>query len=232
MTRAARPRRATGRHRQAAARGGRRRRPAGSWPALGRLDREPGPPPGAHAAVDDMPHLAGAVALQQRRADRRPLAGGADHGDRSLEIDAFRNLVQVVVRRQQRAGDVLGLVLRLLAHVEHLELLPAGVELVDGQSWGALDAPALLAPGGHPTVQVTGHALDPDGGGELDRGARLLVVAPDDHDRLAGLDEPREPGAEPRTQRGDAHRAGEVGLVELELRADVDDERTGRALGL
>ena len=54
---------------------------------------------------------------------------------------------------------------------------------------------------------------------------RVLVVAADEHDRLVGLGEPGELGAEAGAPRGDADRAGDVRLVELQLGADVDDER-------
>ena len=73
---------------------------------------------------------------------------------------------------------------------------------------------------------------DPDGGGELGGVARVLVVAADEHDRLVAVGEPGELGAEAGAQRGDADRAGDVRLVELQLGAHVDDAARRRRCAL
>src|SRR5215208_1204228 len=93
---------------------------AGMRQRLPGFDREARAPPRAHAAFDDVPDLARAVAAQQRGADRRPLSGTADDGDRTRRVDAVRHRVEVVVGHQDGAGDALGVVLGLLADVEHL----------------------------------------------------------------------------------------------------------------
>src|SRR5437867_2830968 len=67
------------------------------------------------------------------------------------------------------------------------------------------------------------------------RCSRLAPTAarwPDEHRTATGRDEPRELGAEAGAQRGDRHRARDVRLVELQLGADVDDERAGGAVAL
>ena len=48
---------------------------------------------------------------------------------------------------------------------------------------------------------------------------------PDQHDLLLAVGDPGEPGAEAGVQHRDADRAGDVRLVELEVRADVDEQR-------
>ena len=58
---------------------------------------------------------------------------------------------------------------------------------------------------------------------------RVLVVAADEHERLPGLRDPGELGAEAGAARGDAHGARDVRLVELQLGAHVDDQRAVRA---
>ena len=58
---------------------------------------------------------------------------------------------------------------------------------------------------------------------------RVVVVAADEHERLPRLGEPGELGAEAGAPRGDADRAGDVRLVELQLGAHVDDQRAVRA---
>ena len=66
---------------------------------------------------------------------------------------------------------------------------------------------------------------DPDRLGQRGRVPGVLVVAPDQHHALTGLDQPGQLRAEPGAQRGDADRARDVRLVELELGAHVHDQR-------
>ena len=101
--------------------------------------------------------------------------------------------------------------------------LPSGVELLQAEPRDALDRELLLAPAGHAAGQVSGDVGDADRGRELDRPARVLVVAAHEHERLLGPREPRQPRAEAGAQRGDADRAGDVRLVELQLGAHVHD---------
>ena len=77
--------------------------------------------PRADAAVDHVEDLARAEALHQAGADRRALAGRADHRDRPQRVELVRQRVDVVVGREDRAGDVAGLPLVALAHVEDLQ---------------------------------------------------------------------------------------------------------------
>ena len=95
----------------------------------------------------------------------------------------------------------------------------------DGHPLDALDVELVLAPGGHAAGEVAGDVAQPDRGGEHGGFDGVLVVAADEHDGLLGLGQPRELGAEARAPRGDAHGAGDVRLVELQLGAHVDDER-------
>src|SRR6201995_1177673 len=103
--------------------------------SLHALDGPPVARPLRHAAVDHVEHLARAVAREQRGANARALAGGADHGHRRLGVQPLRELVQVVVRGEERAGDVARLPLVALAHVEDLEL--ARVQLGHREAGGA-----------------------------------------------------------------------------------------------
>src|SRR3954453_23678616 len=77
---------------------------AGMPPALTAFDGESCAAPGGHAAVDDVPDLAGSVPAQQRGADRRALARGADHRDGAVWVDPLGDVVQIVVGRPDRAG--------------------------------------------------------------------------------------------------------------------------------
>ena len=105
------------------------------------------------------------------------------------------------------------------------------MQLGHGHPLDAVDGELVLAPGGHAAREVAGEVAQPDGAGEHRGLERVLVVAADEHDRLVGLGQPGELGAEARAARGDADGAGDVRLVELELGAHVDDERAV-ALGL
>ena len=93
------------------------------------------------------------------------------------------------------------------------------------------DVAALLAPARHATGEVSRDVGDADGGGERHGLTRVCVVAADDEHRLVEVGQPRQLGPEAGAQRGDADRAGDVGLVELQLGADVDDERALVLLG-
>jgi hypothetical protein len=59
---------------------------------------------------------------------------------------------------------------------------------------------------------------------------RVVVVAPDDHDLLVAVGHPRELGPEPGADRRVAHRARDVGVVELQVGPHVDQQRTRLAL--
>jgi hypothetical protein len=116
-----------------------------------------------------------------------------------------------------------------LAHVEGLQLvagLQPPVQVRHGDALDPLDRQPLLAPARHAAGEVAADPGDPDRGGERGGMARVVVVPADDHHELVSLDQPGQLGPEPSPQRGDADRAGHVRLVELELGAYVDHERT------
>ncbi|MEY2533671.1 MAG: hypothetical protein QOF29_1581 [bacterium] len=140
--------------------------------------------------------------------------------------------VGVVVGHVDRARDVAVVPFDALADVEHLQARLAVDALVqlgdgDGDALHPAHRPALLAPARHPARQVPRDVGDRDGDGELGRRLRVGVVAPDAHARLVVVGDPRQAGAEAAPQPGDAHRAGNVRVVELHVGADVDDERAG-----
>ena len=88
----------------------------------------------------------------------------------------------------------------------------------------------LLPPARHPAVQVAAErcVIPTDPASRAAR-MRVLVVAPDEHDLLVAVGDPRQLRAEPGVQRRDADRAGDVRLVELERGAHVHHQRA-RAL--
>src|SRR3954464_4455079 len=104
----------------------------------GALEWEAATGPLRHAAADDVHDVREAVALQQRRRDRRALARGADRRDRTVAVEAVRRLAQVVVGRVRRTGDVAAVPFGALADVEDLQL--AVVAVVQGGDRPALDA--------------------------------------------------------------------------------------------
>ena len=144
-------------------------------------------------------------------------------------VDAVGDVVDVVVGLVDGAGDVAGVPLAVARGRRGPAggglVGPALVQLGDGHPLDALDVELVLAPGGHAAGEVAGDVAQADGGGERRGLDGVLVVAADEHDGLLGLGQPRELGAEPRAARGDAQRAGDVRLVELQLGAHVDDER-------
>ena len=90
----------------------------------------------------------------------------------------------------------------------------------------AVDGQLLLAPGGHAAVEVAGDLAQADGAGERRGLERVLVVAPDEHERLAGLrPATRAWSRSPARRAVMLTRARDVRLVELQLGAHVDDER-------
>src|SRR5262249_36603520 len=155
-----------------------------------------------HAARDDVPDLARAVAAQQAGGNRRALAGRADDGDRLARGHAFGDVAYVVVGDVERSGDGPRVELRALAHVDHLPaalaLLPPLVQLLDVDALGALGRQTLLAPARHAAGQDPGHRRDADRPRERGGAARLGVVAAGEDDLLLGLDDPRELRAEAR----------------------------------
>ena len=175
--------------------------------ALGRrcrvelLDRPALALPHRNATFDHVKGLRGAVALRQAGAHRGALAGAADDAHRPVGIDPARKLSDVVIGLVDRARDVAGVPLGLLADVEHLDRvavgLPALVELGKGETLGALDVTLLLAPGGHAATQVAGNPGDADRGSELGRPSAVLVVATDEDHVLVHLGQPGELAAEP-----------------------------------
>src|SRR5215207_10228144 len=193
------------------------------------LDRPALSLPARDAAVHHVDHLAGAEPLQETGGDRGPLSGRADHGHRLPGLETGRRLVDVVVGRVDRARDVAGVPLGALAHVEQLEpvraAVPALVELLQGQPGNALDRALLLAPGRHATGEIAGNVREADRAGQLGGITGVLVVAAHQHQRLPGLGEPRQPGAEAAAERRDAHRRGDVRFVELQLGAHVHHHR-------
>jgi hypothetical protein len=74
-------------------------------------------------------------------------------------------------------------------------------------------------------VQVAGDARHADGRGQRRRAPAVGVVAADEQHVLAGRGEPGQLGPEAGAQGGDADGAGDVRLVELQLGADVDEQR-------
>ena len=133
-----------------------------------------------------------------------------------------------MVGRVDGAGDVALLPFAELAHVEHLQrraLLPALVQLGHRHARDARDRQLVLAPARHPAGEVARDVGDADRGRQPDRAAGVVVVAADDDHGLVVVGQPRQPRAEAGAQHGDADRAGDVRVVELQLGADVDDER-------
>jgi len=113
------------------------------------------PAPLRHAAVNDVQHQLAAEALHQARRGGGPLPGGAQHGDRLLRIEPVGQCVDVVPGDEARAGDVPGLPLGKLSHVEDLQLgiaLDAVGKVVDRDALDALDRTLLLTPAGHAAV--------------------------------------------------------------------------------
>ena len=87
------------------------------------LERQPEPGPRAHAALDHVDHLARAGTHDEARRGRGPLTRRAHDRDRPLRVEPVGQPVDVVPRRERRAGDVAGVVLRALADVEDLDEL-------------------------------------------------------------------------------------------------------------
>jgi hypothetical protein len=100
------------------------------------------------------------------------------------------------------------------------------VQIGDRHPSRARDRALLLAPGRHAAVQVAGDPGHADRARERGGAAPVGVVAADEHDVLARIGEPGELGAEAGAQRGDADRSGDVRVVELQLGAYVDQQRT------
>ena len=72
------------------------------------------------------------------------------------------------------------------------------VQLGHGQPRDRLGRQPLLAPARHPARQVARDLPDADRRGELHRAQRIGVVAADEHDRVVGPGDPRQPRAEAR----------------------------------
>ena len=87
--------------------------------------------PGADAAVGNVDDVTGPVAQQQRGGDGGTLTRRADDGDRADGVDPVGDRDDVVVGRVDRTGDVAGVPLVPLAHVEHLEIAAAFVKHLD-----------------------------------------------------------------------------------------------------
>ena len=106
-----------------------------------------------------------------------------------------------------------------------LQLVAAVAQLGHGDPLDPLHGPALFAPARHPAREDPCDLGDADRRGEVDRVLSVRVVAADEHDRLAGTGEPGELRAEPGAQRGDGHRVGDVRVVELQVGANVHEQR-------
>ena len=119
---------------------------------------------------------------------------------------------------------------RLLADVEDLHAVgvggPALVQLGHGHALDALDVELLLAPRGHAAGEVAGDVAQADGGGER-RAPRCASSSsrPTSTSRCSGSASHASLEPKPARRDGDAHRAGDVRLVELQLGAHVDHER-------
>src|SRR4051794_1258373 len=164
--------------------------------------------PARNAPVDHVGHVGRTEALQEAGGDGGALAGGTDDRHLLLRIELLRQLLDVVVGRVHRAGDVSAVPLGALADVEELEAVraavPALVQPLQAEPLHALDRQLLLAPRGHPAGEVARDVCEPDRTGELGGVARVLVVATDQHQRLTGLGEPGEPRSEAAAERRDA----------------------------
>ena len=112
-----------------------------------------------HAAVHHVQHLAHAVAAQQARR-RAPRAGRSCRSRRpaALGIDSLGQPVDVVVGQVHRPGDVAGLPLVALAHVEDLQLAGPLAQLGHRDALDPLDRTPLLAPAGHAAGEEARHA--------------------------------------------------------------------------
>ena len=137
--------------------------------------------------------------------------------------------VDVVVGRVDGARDVPALPLAALAHVEHLQrraVLPALVQLGHRHARDARDRAA--GPRASSSSRRRGSrrrwSTPTEAASPIARAGVLVVAADEDHG-LVVVGEPRQPRAEAGAQHGDADRAGDVRVVELQLGADVDDQR-------
>jgi len=112
---------------------------------------------------------------------------------------------------------------------EDLELAVGGTvrERIEGDSLDGLDFAALLAPARHPVVEKAAERADADGDRELAGVAAVGVVTPDEHDLLLEVGDPCQLGPEAGPQARVADRSRDVGFVELEIGADVDEQRAG-----
>jgi len=169
--------------------------------------------------------MVGSVTEEQRRGDRAALPGGADDRDRLTGVDALGDPVDVVVWDMDRPGDVALVPLGALAYVEHLYLVSPCMQRRDVDSLERSRRPLLLTPTGHPAGEVAGDVADPDRCGEVCGVDRIAVVPADEHHVVVAVGHPRELGAEPGADRRVTDRTRDVRVVELQVGADVDDQR-------
>ena len=150
-----------------------------------------------------------------------------DDRHRTRRVDPVRDPADVVVRGMDGARDPPRVPLALLANVQDLERgvgREAGEQVLGPQPRHLPHVAALLAPARHSAGEMAGDAAHPDRRRQAGRAQAVGVVAADEDDLLAGLGDPQL-GAEAGAQVGDQHRAGDVGLGELEVGAHVDQQR-------
>ena len=127
--------------------------------------------------------------------------------------------------RVDRAGDVACVPLGVLAHVEDLHAVRALVQLLDvealDRATGSRSSRQLVMPPARKPPRLR----DADRRGQPAAWRASSSSRPIEDDLLLAVGDPGELRAEPGPQRGDADRAGDVRVVELELGADVDEQR-------
>src|SRR5258708_16150526 len=113
--------------------------------------------PSPDAAVDDMEDPLRAEALDQTPARGGPLTRGADDRHRLLGIEAGRQLGDVVPALEDGPGDVTGVPLVLVAHVEDLQArvgLQALAHLLHRLALDPVGGPLLAPPARQASVGI------------------------------------------------------------------------------
>ena len=202
-----------------------------SWEVPGSSSLSIAPAP--DAAVDDVDHVARAVRAARRlaaTAARWPEAQIAATGrsGSSPSGSPWRSWYG----RVERARDVAARPTRR-ARARRAIWMPSrrGARAARARSCRSIraDVAPLLAPGGHAAGEVAGEVAQPDGRGEVGGAASASSSSrPTSTSGWPGSAIQASLEPKPARRRGDAHRARDVGLVELQLGADVDDERAAR----
>src|ERR1700680_972846 len=112
--------------------------------------------------------------------------------------------------------------LGLFADVEHLHVVAALAQWWGGRGAHAPRRSLLFAPAGHTAGEVAGDVPDPDRGRQASSVHGVSVVATDEHHLVVAVGDPRELRTESGAHRRIANRAGDVGVVVLQVGADIN----------